>query len=111
MIYREEKVGSYLCLDKVALQDESLTIKAKGLHSYLMSLPDDWKIYAIELCSHSQDGKTTIVQAIKELEEAGYIHKYRIQSGWEYDIYENKKSNKYRKPHMLNPTLIGNHTC
>lgn len=67
------KKDNFTVLDNTCLHDDRLSLKAKGLHSYLMSLPPDWKLYKSELQSHSADGKDSLDSAIKELIDYGYI--------------------------------------
>ena len=82
-------------IDKTALTDCNLSLKAKGLYTYFMCLPDDWKIHVGELTQHFPDGKAAIYSALKELEGAGYVLysqkkvNGRYTSG-EYIIYEQK---------------------
>ena len=45
----KDKSNPYVMLNKTCLRDEKLSWKAKGLHSYLLSLPDDWQIYIEDL--------------------------------------------------------------
>ena len=47
--------------------------KAKGLMTYLLSLPEDWKIYVDEIVKHSTDGEAGLRSALKELIKYGYI--------------------------------------
>ena len=42
-ILRKKRDNPYLTIDKTALNDKRLTWQAKGLHAYLMGLPDDWR--------------------------------------------------------------------
>ena len=56
-----------------------LSARAKGIHSYLMTLPADWKLYREELYTHFTEGRDAINTAFKELEEKGYIKKTRLK--------------------------------
>lgn len=56
-----------------------LSARAKGIHSYLMTLPADWKLYKEELYQHFTEGRDAINTAFKELEEKGYIKKTRLK--------------------------------
>ena len=92
----KDKSNPYVMLNKTCLRDEKLSWKAKGLHSYLLSLPDDWKIYIEDLKNRSKDGKGATSSAIKELINAGYIKRIakrdsetnRFIGGFEYEVYE-----------------------
>ena len=72
---REKKERNFTIMSNIHLRDEKLSLKAKGLLSYLLSLPDDWQIYLCELTKHSTDGRDSIRSAITELEENGYLTK------------------------------------
>lgn len=85
----------YVTLNTTALNDACLSFRAKGLHTYLMSKPDNWKVYIAHLEHESpKEGRDAIRSALKELEEAGYITRTRIQDsrgrmmGWDTKIYE-----------------------
>ena len=65
--------GNFTYLNNTCIRDTRLSLKAKGLHTYLMSLPKDWKLYKTELVKHSRDGIDSVNSALKELVEFGYI--------------------------------------
>lgn len=74
MIIRVKKSpGNFVIIHKAALIDERLSWKAKGLFSYVMTLPDDWTIRTTDLSKRSDDGISSVRSAIKELFNAGYI--------------------------------------
>ncbi|WP_404274378.1 DnaD domain protein [Exiguobacterium undae] len=92
-IMRIQKKDNYVVIDKTLLNNRELSWKAKGLHSYLMSLPDDWKVQEADLVKRSKDGKESTRSAIKELIEAGYIKRISIREkgkikSWEFVVYE-----------------------
>lgn len=59
-------------MNKICLQDTKLSWKAKGIYSYLMSLPSDWTVKTSEVVKHSNDGRTALLSGLKELIEKGY---------------------------------------
>jgi hypothetical protein len=63
------------------LRSKSVSLKAKGLLSFLLSLPPDWVIYKSKLTDYFLDGKDSISSAWDELETLGYIHSVRIVEG------------------------------
>ena len=65
--------GNFTYLNNTCIRDSRLSLKAKGLHTYFMSLPRDWKLYKKELVKHSKDGIDSLNSAIKELVEFGYV--------------------------------------
>lgn len=64
---------SYTVISNSALQDKRLSWKARGLLCYLLSLPDDWRIYISELTNRAPDGETATRSAMKELIDADYV--------------------------------------
>ena len=90
----KNKENPYVMIDKNMLSNSSLSWKAKGILSYLLSLPDDWKIFENELVNHSKDGRESLRSGIKELISAGYIARIQLRdemgrmSGYEYQVYE-----------------------
>ena len=101
-IYRRARTNPqpYAMISRKTLQDSRLSFKAKGLLSYLLSLPDDWEIHLKEIAKHSTDKLTAIKTATKELVVAGYITmsqgkdaKGRFVS-YEYTVYEHPRGLK-----------------
>lgn len=96
----KNKDNPYLIMNKTGLNDKNLSLKAKGLLCYFLSLPDDWKIYENELVNHHKDGRDSIRSSIKELIDNGYIERKRLRSdkgylgGYEYIVYEIPKNGK-----------------
>lgn len=93
-IYRVKKNANYVVMNRTVLNDECLSWKAKGLHAYMLSMPDDWIFYNEELVKHSTDGIAVLKNAIKELKQSGYLvrkpvkdEKGRILS-WETHVFE-----------------------
>lgn len=84
------KSANYVQIHNDALQNPELSLKAKGLLGYLMSLPEDWKIFKTELQKHFKDGRTAVENAWKELVEAGYaiqIDKRDEKGKFVYEYY------------------------
>jgi hypothetical protein len=63
----------------------NLTLKAKGLLSLMLSLPDDWNYNMQGLATLSRDGIDSVRSAIKELEHHGYVERHRLRN--EYGFY------------------------
>jgi hypothetical protein len=90
---QKDKNNPYVMLNKTFLNDETISWKAKGILAYLLSLPDDWKIYESEIVKHSSDGISATKAGIKELIDNGYIERKRLResgrfSGYEYTVFE-----------------------
>ena len=100
-VYRRHKRTDFSVIDNHVFKDKELTLKAKGLLTTILSLPEDWK-YSIEgLASLCADGTTSVTSALNELISRGYIIRTRSVddsgkfNGYIYDIYE--------KPYSENP--------
>lgn len=71
-----------------------MSLKAKGLLSLMLSLPDDWDYSISGLATLSKDGKDSIMSALAELEKFGYLTRTRLTNekgqfaGVEYNIFE-----------------------
>lgn len=111
-VYRVEKTHDYTVMANHHLRDERLSLKAKGLLSMLLSLPDDWEISIRGLASIVTDGVGAVQTGINELIEAGYIVRRRQHAdtgafaGFEYIIHEIPPctENPYTgKPYTENP--------
>lgn len=95
-IFRTIKNNNYTCMSNYHLRDKNLSLKAKGLLSVILSLPEDWDYSAKGLETLSTDGNTAVRNTLKELEEHHYLIRKRIYKGgkisdWEYIIFESKE--------------------
>lgn len=101
---------NFVQIDKNILQNKKLSLKAKGLICYLLSLPNNWQIYKNELQQHATDGRDSTNAAFKELIKAGYIEQNRTRDKkgnfiYNYTVYECPNYKNY--PLTENP-LTGN---
>lgn len=93
-VFRVERTRDYTVMSNHHLKKRSLSLKAKGLLSVMLSLPDEWDYTLRGLAAISKEGVDAIREAIRELEDAGYIVRSRGRnekgqlSGTEYVIYE-----------------------
>lgn len=93
-IIRVNKTKNYTVLSNHHFKEKAMSLKAKGLLSLMLSLPDDWNYSIAGLVSLSKDGKDSVMAALAELEKFGYLHRLRTTnskgqfSGVEYNIYE-----------------------
>lgn len=72
-ICRNDSPGSFSRISSYAMQDMSLTMKARGLFAFMMSLPDGWDGTAAGLADICIEGETAINSMLKELEQHGYL--------------------------------------
>jgi hypothetical protein len=81
-------------------KEKGLSLKAKGLLSLMLSLPDDWNYSISGLVRLSKDGKDSVMSALLELEKYGYLNRERVTnskgqfSGVEYNIFEEPQQGK-----------------
>lgn len=90
---QKNKDNPYVMINKECIKDDNLTWAAKGLHTYLLSLPDDWTIYVNELVKHTSAGRDHTYTVIRELIKFGYMQRfeYRYKGqviSSEYIVYE-----------------------
>lgn len=101
---KQSRKDKFTILDNTCIQDTTLSWKSKGVHTYLMSLPNDWKIFITEIVNHSSDGKAALYSAIQELEKHGYVKKIQNRRGdgcfgnTVYYVYEKPESPKNSSP-------------
>lgn len=67
----------FTVLSNDVLNNTALSWKAKGLFAYLWSQSDLWDFYEVEVLKHSTDGRASLRAGLKELEEHGYLKRYR----------------------------------
>lgn len=93
-VFRVERTRNYTVMCNHHLRDETLSLKAKGLLSQMLSLPEGWDYTLGGLVAINQESKDAIRNAVNELERAGYIRRRQTTdangrfSGNEYVIYE-----------------------
>lgn len=108
------KESNFTVLDNGIFKDKGLSLKARGLLTTMLSLPDDWN-YTIEgLTKILKEGKDSIRGALTELEDSGYLVRKRIRNDkghlldTEYIVYEKSQKsqeNQAFQPKSENPTL------
>ena len=111
-VFRIEKTRDYTVMSNYHLKNKNLTLKAKGLMSLLLSLPDNWVHTLAGLAQISVEGVDAIRMAVHELEREGYVVRNRIRDEkghlgeMEYVVYENpQKPVVAEEPVPASPTL------
>lgn len=93
-IIRVKKDGNYTVMSNHHLRNPGLSLKAKGLLSFLLSNDDGWKITIEGLAASSIDGKAAVRSAVEELTRAGYVTRSQRHSedgtfsGFDYIVTE-----------------------
>ena len=72
-VFRIERTKDYTVMSNHHLRNHELSLKAKGLLSMMLSLPDDWNYTTRGLAKICKEGVDAIGSALRELETAGYI--------------------------------------
>ena len=78
-VFRIEKIKDFTIMSNHHLKNKNLSLKAKGLLSLMLSLPDEWDYTVRGLANICKDGVDSISTAIKELEAEGYLIRERIR--------------------------------
>ena len=109
-VFRVERTSDYTVMSNYHLRDKRLSLKAKGLLSQMLSLPEDWDYTLAGLCYINRESKDAIRTAIHELEQAGYIHRRQTTdsggkfAGNVYTIYERPQGPPSGEPSSEKPS-------
>ena len=116
-VFRVEKTKGYTVMSNHHLRNHTLSLKAKGLLSQMLSLPEDWDYTLQGLAQINKESIDAIREAVRELERAGYIERSRERDergclrGTVYTIYEQPHTEPTSEepaqalPTLDNPTL------
>ena len=112
-VFRIDKTRDYTVMSNHHLRNTELSLKAKGLLSLMLSLPENWDYTTKGLAAICKDGIDSISSCIRELEKHGYIIRERMRNEKgqpttiEYTILEQPKSAppEREKPIRENPVL------
>jgi hypothetical protein len=105
-VIRVNKTADYTVISNTHFKEKEMSLKAKGLLSLMLSLPDDWNYSIAGLVTLSKDGKESVISALNELEQFGYLRRTKALdekkrfAGYDYDIYEKPQA---EKPFTENP--------
>ena len=120
-VFRVERNTGYTVMSNHHLRNKELTLKAKGLLSQMLSLPEDWDYTLAGLSYINREKIDAIREAVKELEKAGYIVRSRERDekgrlrGADYIIYEQpqlpeEQNTSDEQPPILDYPTLGNPT-
>ena len=111
-VFRVEKTKGYTVMSNHHLRNHALSLKAKGLLSQMLSLPEDWDYTLQGLAQINKESIDAIREAVRELERAGYIKRSRERDergclrGTVYTIYEQPHAEpRPEEPTQEKPTL------
>ena len=111
-VFRVERNRGYTVMSNHHLRNRDLTLKAKGLLSQMLSLPDNWDYTLAGLSRINREKIDAIREAVRELEKAGYIVRSRERDekgrlrGADYIIYEQPQTPVSDLPTLENPTQL-----
>src|SRR5699024_6157764 len=115
---RVKKNKNYTTIHNGFIKRKDLSWKAKGIMTYLLSLPDDWVVNLDEIKRNASDGESSFRSGWKELKDAGYVSKQSIRDEvtkkilkWETIIKEipDEEKNHNVGNHNVESHQVGNH--
>ena len=119
-VFRIDKTRDYTVMSNHHLRNTELSLKAKGLLSLMLSLPDNWDYTTKGLARICKDGVDSICAAVRELEEHGYVIRERVRGAngqlgsIEYTILEQpaepspERENPVQVKPILETPVLGN---
>ena len=111
-IVRIKKERNFVQINKEMLEEQELSLKAKGLISFCLTKPDDWQFHIQHLASVLKEGERSIRSALNEAISAGYAFRYqtRKENGdfgpWEIVITDSKETLAKYKESILSTGKI-----
>lgn len=121
-IRRTKRTGNFTTVRNEYLQDVNLSWKAKGLITYIMSLPPDWQLNLSDLKNRSKDGRDATAAGLRELITNGYCQRCKIRGdggtfvGCDYEVsdikeFEPQTENPFMdEPQTENPVAVNPET-
>ena len=106
-VMRVHKTANFTVMSNYHFKERKMSLKAKGLLSLMLSLPDDWDYSVAGLTTLSKDGKDGVMTALAELEKFGYLTRTRLVNdkgqfdGIEYNIFESPQENPVAEKPIL----------
>lgn len=97
-VFKIEKNKDFTVMSNYHLRDRNLSYKAKGLLSFMLSLPEDWDYSLKGLCAISKENKDAIRSTLKELQEYHYLEIEKVRGNKGYFEYNYLI---YEKPHYI----------
>lgn len=114
-VFKVHKTQNYTVMSNYHLREKNMSMKAKGLLSVMLSLPQDWDYSISGLCSLAIEKETAITAMLNELKEFGYLVVQKIYPNKEnggrieyiYNIYEQPQKQEGKKQGLENQGLVG----
>jgi Helix-turn-helix domain len=98
----------FTILSNDVLRDQRLSFRARGLLASILSRPDNWSTNAESLARESKEGRNSILTALKELEDNGYLVRRKYQNELGHWVSESVVFDepKFRNPTSVEPTSV-----
>ena len=114
-IIRINKTKDYVVMSKEHFKEKEMSLKAKGLLSEMLSLPDNWEYSIAGLVAINKENETSIKNTLEELKEFGYLKITKLlpnqtKTGrieYIYDIFEKKQEGKKQGVENLGVEILG----
>ncbi len=100
---REQRRDGYTITNDAPFLNAGLSLRARGMLCYLLTLPPDWQINSKALAKATGISASITAAVLKDLESAGHVARTPKRgdkgwvSGWVFDIYETPR------PHANKP--------
>lgn len=114
-IRRTKRTGNFTTVRNEYLQDVNLSWKAKGLITYIMSLPPNWQLNLSDLKKRSKDGRDATAAGLRELITNGYCQRCKVRGdggtfvGCDYEVSDIKEFEP-EQPQTENPVAVNPET-
>ena len=105
-VFRVEKTKDYVTMCNYHLRDKNLSLKAKGLLSWMLSNKDDWDYTVAGIVANVKESRDAVNSALCELEDYGYLTRRQIRDGGKFGDMEYLITEKpfTENPLSVNPT-------
>jgi len=94
----KDRDNPFVQIKKTLAQNKDLSWKARGIATYILSLPDDWDLNIEELTRHATDGRDSTTSGVTELINYGHMTRERVHkknghfAGYDYTFYESAQT-------------------
>ena len=114
-IIRINKTKDYVVMSKEHFKEKEMSLKAKGLLSEMLALPDNWEYSIAGLVAINKENETSIKNTLEELKQFGYLKITKLlpnqtKTGrieYIYDIFEKKQEGKKQEVENLGVEFLG----
>lgn len=99
----QKRESNFTQVSNSFLRDSNISFKAKGLFCYMFSMSEDWNFTIRSIAKQQKDGEASIISAMNELKEYGYITYTKHQDGTGTYFLDDEP--KHENPNVENPNL------